>query len=110
MASGIKTGADGFDRPLPFNRAKLAGCLPGSQPEKEHTHQDEGQIDGFRTQVALVEQRRTAQERHDDRTAADHRDDGDHGIGIAQGIEVGEVSGREEDRDERDAGPVPRQV
>lgn len=72
--------------------APKTGLLgPGAEPEEDHADEDEGQIDGLGAQVALAEQQGPAEERHHDRTAADHRDDGDHRLRIAQGIEVGEV-------------------
>ena len=54
----------------------------------------------------LAEQHCPAQERDDDRTAADHRHDGDHGVGLVQGVEIGEIGQHEEERDQRN-GPSP---
>ena len=42
----------------------------------------------------------------DDRTAADHADDTDHGSRQAQCVEIYEISSRKEDADEDDA-PMP---
>ena len=48
----------------------------------------------------------TEEEADDDRTAADHADDTDHGSRQAQCVEIYEIGSRKEDADEDDA-PVP---
>ena len=53
-----------------------------------------------------MEDRGAAQERHDHRPAADHRDHRNHGVGIAQRHEVGEVGQRQKNRNKR-YGPAP---
>ena len=48
----------------------------------------------------------TEEEADDDRTAADHADDTDHGSRQAQCVEIYEIGSRKEDADEDDA-PMP---
>ena len=59
----------------PALRFALCACaLPGSEPEEEHSRKDECQVEGLRAEVALVEQRRAAEERHDDLPGAVYSD------------------------------------
>lgn len=95
----------GLGASAPSGRAGIE-LLLRSEVEEEHTEQDEEEIHELRLEVLLVEDGCTEEEADDDRTAADHAHDTDHGTRQAERIEIYEVGSREEDADEDDA-PVP---
>ena len=56
--------------------------------------------------ILLVEEEGSAEEGDDDIAAPHHRNDGNHRTFLAECFEIGEVSHRQEERDEKD-GPAP---
>ena len=91
-------------------KGKVDACffdfLMTSYPQKDHAHKHQQQIYGFRLQVLLVEKQGSTHETDDNRTAAYHGDDGNHGGRKAQGIEIDKVGGAEKYGDEHDV-PTP---
>ena len=79
---------------------------PAADEEEEHGDEHQEQVDGLRFEVLLVENQRAEQETDDYGATAHHGDNGNHGTLEAEGVEVGKVGRREEQRDEYDA-PVP---
>ena len=80
--------------------------LARTDVEEEHSEEYEQQVDALATQVLLVKEQCPKKERHNDTSPADHRDDANHRIGLAQGVEIQEVGRREKDADHRYA-PMP---
>ena len=77
-----------------------------SEIEEQHSEQNEKKVNKLSLEVLLVEDGCTEEEADDDRTAADHADDTDHGSRQAQCVEIYEIGSRKEDADEDDA-PMP---
>lgn len=77
-----------------------------SEIEEQHSEQNEKKVNKLSLEVLLVEDGCSEEEADDDRTAADHTDDTDHGSRQAQCVEIYEISSRKEDADEDDA-PMP---
>ena len=82
--------------------SEIDAALATAEVEEKHAKEDQCQVNGFGAQVLLVEHQRPHGEGDHDAATTYHRDNADHGSGKAQGIEIGEVSHREEERDERD--------
>ena len=71
-----------------------------SQIKEHHTNQYQEQIESLALQVLFPEHHCPEKERNNHTTPTHHRNDGNHRIVQAQGIEIYEISSREEDGDE----------
>ena len=78
-----------------------------TQIEEIHTDKHQQQIDGFAANVFLVEEEGAEKEAHHHAAAPRHRNDGNHGVGEAEGVEVNEVGSHKKERNEKDARTPP---
>ena len=63
--------------------------------KEAHTQKDEYQIERFATDIFFSEQECAGYEADDDTAATYHRDDRNHGVGVAEGVEIYEVGTNE---------------
>lgn len=78
----------------------------GADNEEGEADQEDGEVDYLGADVLLVENDHTVEERDYHASTAYHRDDRYHGVGVGEGIEIGEVGRGEEEGDTGNA-PAP---
>ena len=77
-----------------------------AQIEEEHTDEHQDEVDRLALQILFVEEE-GAEEEGDYHTATTHhRDNGNHGILVAEGVEIDEIGCAEKQRDAHN-GPLP---
>lgn len=93
-----------FARVIQKAAANYITPLSGSQIEEKHTQQDKHQVERLAADILFLEEKGPGDEAHHDTAAAYHRDDRNHGVGVAEGIEIDKVGADEEERDEEYRG------
>ena len=80
--------------------------LSPADKKAHHAQQHEQEVEGLGAQVLFTEEPCAHTERHEHAAAPHHRHYGNHGVGMAQSIEIGKIGGSEEKGNKHNA-PLP---
>ena len=78
--------------------------LSGTEVKEKHSQQHEQQVDRFVANVLFLKQDCSCRETYYYAAPAYHRDDRDHRVGIAEGVEIDEVGTNKKKGDEKYRG------